>query len=274
MTMQRRPRGRPRLATTPTEAPLVTLDRAVAVLRLLAERPGLSLTAAAEAAGLPPSSTHRILTTLQHHGLVEFEEPGQTWHIGAEAFRIGSTFLARRKVAERARPALQALVAATGETANLALPEPDTVLFVAQVETHAPIRAFFRPGTRSPYHASGAGKALLAALDDEALKRRFAALPLERFTDRTLADRTALLRDLIKTRARGFAIDDEERFEGMRCVAAAIRDETGAPVAALSISGPTVRLTKARVLALGPDVARAAEDVTRAIGGLGRGQSA
>lgn len=268
MTVQKRPRGRPRLAATPTEAPLVTLDRAVSLLRLLAERPGLGLTAAAEAAGLPPSSTHRILTTLQRHGLVEFEEPAQTWHIGAEAFRIGTAFLARRKVADRARPVLHALVAATGETANLALPEPDAVLFVAQAETHAPIRAFFRPGTRSPYHASGAGKAILAALDDEALKRRLATLSLERFTDRTLADRTALLRDLIKTRARGFAIDDEERFEGMRCVAAAIRDETGAPVAALSISGPTVRLTKAQVLALGPAVARAAEDVTRAIGGV------
>jgi len=268
MTVHRRPRGRPRLAATPTEAPLATLDRALSVLRLLASHPGLSLTALAEAAGLAPSSTHRILATLQRHGVVEFEDGRQTWHIGAEAFRIGSAFLARRKVVDRARPVLQALVDTTGETANLALPEEASVLFVAQAETHAPIRAFFRPGARSPYHASGAGKAILAALDDGALRRRLAALDLERFTNRTLADRPALVRDLAKTRARGFAIDDEERFEGMRCVAAAIRDDVGSPIAAISISGPSVRLTKPRVLSLGPEVARAADDLTRAIGGL------
>lgn len=267
MTVLKRPRGRPRLAATQADATLATLDRAVVLLRLLATHNGLSLTALAEAAALPPSSTHRLLTTLQHHGLVEFEEPVQLWHIGAETFRIGSSFLRRRKIAERGRAVMQSLVERSGETANLAVAEEDGVVFVSQVETHAPIRAFFRPGTRSPYHASGVGKAILSALDPAALERRLATLRLERFTARTLADVGALKRDLARARQRGFAIDDEERYEGMRCVAAAIRNEHGEPIAGLSISGPALRMSRARLLELGPEVARAADDITRSIGG-------
>lgn len=264
----KRPRGRPRLLDGPKEGETVqSLDRSIALLTLIAQEAGLTLTQAANAAGLAPSTAHRILTTLQRHGLVEFEEGAQHWHIGVEAFRIGSSFLRRRKIVDRSRPVMQDLVQACGETANLAVADEDAVVFASQVETHAPIRAFFRPGTRSPFHASGVGKAMLAHRPREAVRALVDRVGLERFTSRTLTTLDGLVADLDRIRDRGFSIDDEERNEGMRCVAAPIFNEFGEPVAAVSLSGPAMRMTPDAVDRLGPVVAAAAGRITQAIAG-------
>jgi IclR family acetate operon transcriptional repressor len=162
---------------------------------------------------------------------------------------------------------MQALVDRCGETANLAIADEDSVVFVSQVETHEPIRAFFRPGTRSPIHASGIGKAMLAQWRPERVAR-LVARGLARFTPHTLTDGAALAAELAATRARGWALDNEERSPGMRCVAAAIFNEYGEPVAGISVSGPTVRLTPEAAARFGPLVQAAAADITRSIAGL------
>ena len=112
-----------------------------------------------------------MLTTLQNHGMVEFDTSDQLWSIGVETYRMGAAFLRRRKLVDRARIVMQELMEKTGETANLGVAEDDCVVFVSQVETHQAIRAFFRPGTRSPFHASGIGKAMLAHLRAGARRR-------------------------------------------------------------------------------------------------------
>ncbi|MGL4240190.1 MAG: HTH-type transcriptional regulator BhcR [Beijerinckiaceae bacterium] len=266
---ERRMRGRPRSARPAQEAGAVqSLERAIAVLRTVADADGLSLTEIARLAGLPPSTAYRMLTTLQQHGLAEFEEASQLWFVGVETFRIGSAFLRRRKLAERGRGIIQRLMAETGETANIAVSERSGVVFVTQAETHAPIRAFFRPGTRSPYHASGIGKAVLAFLSPARRSELLQGADLESFTPRTLAAPEALARDLAATRARGYALDDEERNIGMRCIAAPVFDEAGAPVGGLSVSGPSFRVDDAFVARTAPAVMAAARELTRAIGGL------
>lgn len=267
-TAQRRPRGRPRLSATEAEdAPLQSLDRALGLLAALAEADGLSLTELAGRADIPMSTAYRMLLTLQRRGLAEFDTPTQLWLVGVETFRIGSAFLRRRKLADSGRAVMQGLVAACGETANLAVAEEDGVVFVSQVETHEAIRAFFRPGTRALFHASGAGKAILAHRSPEAVRATLRRSGLPRYTDRTLTTLAALLADLETVRACGFAIDDEERNPGMRCVGAAVFNEFGEAVAALSVSGPTVRMTPEAIARVGPMVREAAEAVTRGIGG-------
>lgn len=263
----RRPRGRPRTADTGAEASVQSLDRAVGLLSALAGADGLTLAGVASATGLPGSTAYRLLATLQRHGLVEFEEAGQRWHIGVEAFRIGSSFLRRRKIIDRSRQALQDLSLRFGETANLAVADQGAVVFVSQVEAHAPLRAFFRPGTRAPYHASGAGKAMLAYLPPARREQMLGPGPLDRFTPRTVTDRAQLAAELDTARARGWAVDDEERNEGMRCVAAPVFNEFAEPIAGISVSGPTLRLTNGTVAELGPAVRAAAEDVTAQIAG-------
>ena len=111
---------------------------------------------------------------------------------------MGAAFLRRRKLVDRARIVMQELMEKTGETANLGVAEDDCVVFVSQVETHQAIRAFFRPGTRSPFHASGIGKAILAHLPPERVAAILRKAGLEAFTENTLADAAALARDLAR----------------------------------------------------------------------------
>ena len=268
MTEKRR-RGRPRAFNAPAEPNAVqSLDRALRILAIVAEADGLSLSEIAERSELAPSTAYRMLTTLAAHGMVEFDTTDQLWSIGVETYRMGAAFLRRRKLVDRARTVMQQLMESTGETANLGVAEDDCVVFVSQVETHQAIRAFFRPGTRSPFHASGIGKAILAHLGGERVAAIVARTGLEPFTERTLAHEAELSADLARIRLRGWSIDDEERYAGMRCVAAAIFNEFGEPVGGVSISGPTARVTAQRLTAIGPEVREAAAAITRRIGGV------
>lgn len=263
-----KPRGRPKAFNDKTDQNTVqALDRALSLLEHLSLRPGLSLSDLAEETGQAVATVFRALVTLQAHGMVELEEPGQLWHVGPGAFRVGSAFLRRTKVVERARSAMDDLMRETGETANLGIEARDEVLFLAQVETHMAIRAFFPPGTRSPMHASGIGKALLAWYPESKARGIMARKGLEGFTPLTLTDESALLADLAAIRARGFAIDDMERTDGMRCIAAPIFNAHAEPVAGISVSGPAFRVGLADAARLGALVRAAADRVTMATGG-------
>ncbi|MEQ1952423.1 HTH-type transcriptional regulator BhcR [Mesorhizobium sp. CN2-181] len=265
---EKRQRGRPRAFNATPEANAVqSLDRGLKILAIVAEADGLSLSEVAERSGIAASTAYRMLTTLETHGMVEFEKTEQLWSIGVATYRMGAAFLRRRKLADRARGVMQDLMERTGETANLGLAEDDCVVFISQVETHQAIRAFFRPGTRSPFHASGIGKAVLANLPAERVTQIIRRTGLEAFTGRTLADAPALIRDLGTIKRRGWSLDDEERHPGMRCVASAIFNEFGEPIGGISVSGPTARVTPERVAELGPMIREAAAEITGMIGG-------
>lgn len=268
----RKPRGRPRSAKPDRNAgapgSVQALERALALLMSLARTDKATLTELALRVGLPPSSAHRLLVTLQADRFVAFNETNGEWSVGVEAFRTGSSFLRRTRVAEAARDMMRALVDQTGESANIAVPDRGEVVFVGQVESPQPIRAFFAPGVRTPMHASGIGKALLAAMPRAEAERALLLTGLPEFTPRTLTDPAALFADLDRIRARGWSLDDEERNTGMRCVASAIYNAHGEAVAGISISGPTGRLDADRVGEFGPVVRRAAADVTERIGGV------
>ena len=200
--------------------------------------------------------------------MVEFEKTEQLWSVGVATYRMGAAFLRRRKLADRAR-----LRSCRNSWRNRArrpisgLAEDDSVVFVSQVETHQAIRAFFRPGTRSPFHASGIGKAVLAHLSAERVTAIIRGTGLEIFTARTLADAQSLSRDLAEIRRRGWSVDDEERHPGMRCVASVIFNEYAKPIGGISVSGPSARVTPERVAQLGPLVHAAALEITGMIGG-------
>ncbi|PSM16782.1 HTH-type transcriptional regulator BhcR [Nitratireductor sp. StC3] len=264
----KRSRGRPRAFNRTQQGGSVqSLDRAVAILKRVADANGLSLSEIASAMGQAPSTVYRVLITLQKHGIVEFEQDTQLWFVGLEAFRIGSTFLGRTSLVEQSRPVMQELMAATGETANLAIIDGGEVIFVSQVETHEPIRAFFRPGTRGPVHASGIGKALLAFLPPNRVERIIRDNGLTAFTDQTVADPARLGREIAAIRARGWAVDDEERTAGMRCIAAPVFNAYGEAVAGISISGPSVRVAPDKDAWHGALVRDAAARITDAVGG-------
>ena len=267
MTRQMRARGRPKSFRKPEDIPRIqAVDRAIDVLEALARGGATSLSALAVEMDQSPATLYRILTTFRLRGLVENNDATQEWMIGASAFRIGAVYLRRSTVASRAMPAMRDLMAATGETANLGVEAEGQVMFIAQVETHESIRAFFPPGTQGPLHASGIGKALLASYAEARLQKLLENAVLTHYTPQTLTSPTALRADLAATQARGYAIDDNEKTPGMRCIAAPIFNHLGEAVAGISVSGPSNRLTADKVAQVGALVTSAANSISRALG--------
>jgi len=269
--------GRPRTTTTnPLEGQALghhlagsvqALERGLNLLAIIAEADGLSLTSVAQRAGIAPSTAHRILNTLKASGFVHHDDAHDGYLIGAQAFRVGSAFLRNRKMVNVGRSTMRRLMEASGETVNMAIENEGYVVFVSQMESHQSIRAFNRPGARGPMHASSLGKAMMATLSDKAISQHLHRVGMPRLTTRTIVDPDALLKDLALARKRGWAIDDQEQADGLRCVGAAVYNEHSEVMGAISISGPTVRVTEERLGELGPMVKRAAAEITERIGG-------
>lgn len=268
-------RARPGRKANENAAPssVQVLDRSLKLLDLVASADGAALTDLSDQSGMAPSTVHRLLTSLAGHRMVTYDAETGAWTIGLKAFEIGNAFLRFRKLGTISRPFLKQLMERSGETANIGIEDGGDVVFISQVESHAPMRAFFRPGRRGPIHASGIGKAILSTWGEPAIESLFATRPLTRFTANTRDTLPRLMTDLVAIRTRGFSIDDEEHTLGMRCLAAPIFNEYGEAIAGISVSGPAVRLPDARLAELGPVVRAAAEGVTRAMGGRVAGDS-
>ncbi len=265
---QRKGRGRPRsLKSAVVGGAVQALDRGLTLLEILAEEDGLTLSELSRRSGVSASTVHRILLTLVSRAYVQHDMERGIWLVGVGAFKTGSAFLRNRRVASMGRAAMHALMEATGETVNLGIEDDGEVVFISQIESHDTLRAFFRAGSRGAMHASGVGKALLAEFPEHRVRQICAVRRLERFTEHTITDLGELLSELAQGRRNGWALDDEERSLGMRCVAAPIFNEHAEAIAGVSVSGPAVRVTPRKLDDYGPMVRRAADEITRSIGG-------
>lgn len=249
-----------------------SVRRALGLLVALAEtHDGMTLSDLAQLVGLPSSSTHRLLTTLQELQFVRYDAEARSWQIGVQAYVVGNGFVRARDVAGLARPYLKRLMEASGETANLYTADDGEAICMAQIECRQMMRAIARPGGRVKMHCSGSGKAMLAFMPDEEVTSVLQKHGLTRVTDKTIATPRRLREDLGAIRARGYSIDDEEHAIGLRCVAAPIFDHDRQPIAAISVSAPLARVSDARVAELGALVSNIAADLTRALGGRAAG---
>ncbi|SDP90447.1 transcriptional regulator, IclR family [Phyllobacterium sp. YR620] len=243
------------------------LDRSLHLLKLIADADGSTLMDLADHTGMAPSTVHRLLTSLANHGMLTHDLESGDWTIGVGAFEIGNAFLRYRKLGSISRPFLKRLMDECGETANVGIEDEGDVVFISQIESHAPMRAFFRPGRRGPIHASGIGKAILSTWSDTDIAQALTGKALAHFTAHTLDTLPALLKDIQHIRTRGWSIDDEEHTLGMRCIAAPLFNEHGEAIAGISVSGPAVRLPKEKLNLLGPVIRRTADELTKAMGG-------
>jgi IclR family acetate operon transcriptional repressor len=265
---QKKRRGRPRNPMPETgQGTVLALDRGLVMMQALAREGYMSLTDLSLKVGVPTSTAHRILMTLEKRGFAELSEDTNEWSVGIESFRVGNSYLERTNLIENSRKTMRNLMETTGETANLAISDDGAVVFISQVESHNPIRAFFRPGTRGDMHASGIGKALLANMLRRDVEKILHSSGCPEYTEKTLTSPAELFRDLETTRERGWAFDDEERYVGMRCIASCIYNSYGEAVAGISVSGPTVRFSDHMLQVIGAQVKDAAQQVTALIGG-------
>ena len=245
-----------------------SLTRGLNLLERLAETGhGTSLTDLAQQVGLAPSTTHRLLNTLEQLEFVRQDPMLGLWHIGVKTFSIGNAFLEQRDMIEQSRPFMHKLMESTGETVNMAVREGFDAVFVAQIECHEMMRMIVKLGGRAPLHASGVGKALLASMSDADVTAFLHKRGLPRFTDNTLGTPSELRQALTAIQKNGYAVDNEEHAVGLCCVAATIHDENAEALAALSISGPKARVTEQRIQELGVQISQTADAITRLLGG-------
>ncbi len=266
-------RGRPRRRTGAAgrAAPagqVQSLSRGLLLLEAVAEaEEGVSLSDLAMQVGLAPSTTHRLLNTLEQRGFLQQDMAPGRWHIGVQAFHIGNAFLNGRDFVAQSRPFLVRLMEESGETANLAVEDEGQAVILAQVQCREMMRMMVPLGSRSPMHASGVGKALLACMSDKQVTALLHRHGLAAITEHSIRSPEVLRKELDVTRGRGWAYDDEEHALGLRCVAATVHDEHGQAVAAISLSGPRSRIPDERVASLGRLAADIAADATRKLGG-------
>jgi IclR family transcriptional regulator, acetate operon repressor len=242
--------------------------RAISVLNALADsNDGLTLTEIAHTVTLPPSTVHRLLTTLQQTRFVRFDADRGGWQIGVACFSVGNAFLRSRDLVTITRPYLRRLMEECGETANLAVRDNAEMVYLAQAECREMMRALAKPGARVPIAGSAVGKTLLARMPEEDVARFLAPTGINTRTRKTIDALPRMLDELSRVRGQLYAIDDEEHAVGLRCVAAAVLDHHGEPLGAISVSGPTARIPEERIAILGAVVRDVAKEATTALGG-------
>jgi IclR family acetate operon transcriptional repressor len=215
-----------------------SLTRALDVLECLEETQGsLGVTEIARRLDLPAATVHRLVQALLARGYVR-QLPDRRYNLGSRLSTLGAS--ATSLVVRRAAPVLRMLAAETGESANLAMFTSGYAEYVGQAPGTRSMRMFTEVGRQVPLFCTGVGKAILASLPESEAERIASREPYEQHTPSTLMSPSALLRDIERIRETGYAIDEGEMEQGVRCVAVAFR----APLLhALSVSGPTSRMT-------------------------------
>lgn len=267
-TLKKRGRPAKTVKAGDGDATIKSLSRGITLLEHIGgAKQGIQLSDLALQMGLPVSTTHRLLNTLLSHQFVAHDADTGTWSIGVDAFRTGNAFLQQRDITAQSRPFLKQLVNASGETANLSIFEAGNAVIISQVQCKALMRMLSPIGGLMPLHASAIGKSFLSAMPEEQVMKLLGEQGLKPLTEHTYVTVEALLKDLELTRQRGYAIDDQEQDNDLRCVAANIYDENQEVVAAISVSGPDKRINDERLLEIAYLTRQTAADITAAIGG-------
>jgi len=252
-----------------------SVDRALDLLEALAGADGeVAITALATRTALHVSTVHRLLATLLRRGYVRQNPDTSRYYAGAKLATLTEGRSRFGELRLRARPLLRGLTESTRETANLVVLDDLQAVYIETVPSPQVVRLFTTVGNRTPLHATGAGKVLLAMLPTARRDALLERIELRPYTPRTIVDRATLRRSLDDVREKGYAIDDEEYDEGVRCVAVGVvgaavrgaeREANPGPAAALSISAPASRLSRQRCAELAPLLRRTAAELADAL---------
>jgi IclR family acetate operon transcriptional repressor len=243
------------------------IDRGAELLvRVLEAEAPVALTELASASGIPKSTASRLLSALERQGLVEQDGARGRLRPGPAILRVAERSLLERNVVEVARPSLEVLADASGETINLAVPALHGVEHVAQVESIHFLGAGQWLGQTVAFHSTANGKVFMAFG-----RAPLPSEPLRRLTAATITDPARLRAQLATVRREGFAEAVDELEIGLAAIAAPVRASAGEVVAALSITGPTIRMTPARIAELRPRLISEARVLSARLGHIDHG---
>lgn len=245
-----------------------SLDRALEILDLLAAGREMGVTDLSRRLEVHKSTAFRLCATLQERGLVEQNPATEKYRLGYGLVRLAGAVTAEFDLSRSARPILQDLAERTNETVNLAVLQGDQVVNIDQITASHLVVNVNWVGKQTPLHCTSNGKVLLAYLDP-ARRERIIAAPLKRFTPRTITDRRTLERQLRRVTEEGYAFTLEELEVGLNAVAAPVRLGDGRVAAAVSVAGPSYRVSPQRLQELGQLAKAAGDAISRRLGYVG-----
>lgn len=221
-----------------------SVDRTIKIIEVLSEhRDGLGLTDLGNIVGMHKSTVHRLLQTLIYNGYVKQNPQNQHYHLTIKMFELGSRVIDGMDLHKIARPYLESLRDLTNEVVHLVIPDGTDIIYIDKVESNNSIRMHSRIGARSPLYSTSAGKAMMAYMPESKVKEIWFASDIIQRTPNTVVEYSQLLKVLEQVRENGYALDEEENEPNIRCIGAPIFNYHGNVVGAVSISGPTMRVT-------------------------------
>lgn len=244
-----------------------SVERTLDILEALADRGEAGIAQLSHQVGLHASTVHRLLSTLIARGYVRQNHETGRYQVGLKALDVARAVRDHLDLRMEALPILRELMQKSGETANLAVLDGQHLVYLEQVSSPGwMLRMFVQVGARAPLHSTASGKVLLANLPEVELNKKLANYSLTPYAGRTIVDKGVLLSELADVRRDGYATDYGEQEEGVSCVAGPVRDFTGRVVAAISISGPWIRITPERVSVLVPIISESCARLSTALG--------
>jgi IclR family transcriptional regulator, KDG regulon repressor len=252
-----------------------TIERVSLILDRVGQKPqGTTIKDLSGGLGLPKGTIHRILSSLSYFGYVRQDPETKNYSLGLKLMELGALLGSQLDLRKVAEPVLRDLVEKTGEAAHMVILDRNEIVYIDKIEarqTTGGLVMSSRVGARNPAHSCAVGKVLLSHLSDEALESLIREKGLSPRTANTITDPRLLKSHLEVVRRQGYAIDEEENERGIRCLAAPIFDGRGRPVAAISVSGPAVRVTKKVIQdVFKKEVMKAASEISRRLGFDGR----
>lgn len=245
-----------------------SVDRVLDILETLSAAPfGLLLTELAAATGLHVSTAHRLVNVLVERGYAVKEPSTGKYRLTLRTFQLGSRVSAVWNLLDAARPYLDQLASLSQEAVHLVERDRFSVVYLYKAE---PFRQLVRMGShtglRNPMYCTGVGKSILALMPEAEVEKLWQTEPIQAFSPNTITDLQVMGRELEQIRRQGYAMDNEEHEPGVRCMAAAIRNWTGQPVAAVSISAPVGRMDDAMVEKMLPKLLETTDTLSRILG--------
>jgi IclR family acetate operon transcriptional repressor len=249
--------------------PISSVDNALRLVLMLRDQPRLRLSGIAATLDIAPSTAHRLLAMLVHHGFVRQEDGMGTYVAGSALLDLGLAAVRNLDIRTYARPILADLVKKTDETVHLAQLEGSRIRYLAAAESGRPLRVADRTGQLLPAHRTATGKAILASFTARQLDEIFCLDDVGGGARLSPADREQLDAELAEIRERGYATN-HFAAEDIVSVAVGVRDHRGASIASLNASAPSSRMTRKRQVAVARELQTAAAQLEDLLGTVGR----
>jgi DNA-binding IclR family transcriptional regulator len=232
-------------------AVIQSLHRGLSILELIAGNPaGLTMAEVSRQIGLHTSTTFHLMRTLAALGYLTQEDGTKLYRVGPRVFQLAASAWSEVQLFNLATPILAEMAQQTGETSHLAILDRGEAIVIHKIDGSSPVRLSERVGYPRPPHCTAIGKVLVAHLPEAELKAFLDTADLKAYTPKTVTSAALLQQEMDRVRRQGYAFDDEEFAQGIRCLAAPVRSFTGQVVAAIGISGPVWRVSLDRVAEL------------------------